>query len=116
MDKHKRAILFQLEPELAGPLRAALSATPLQVETDACEDGAQLAEMDAHWIFTGNLNALEQAIGPAADAGAKVVVVSRLADTRTYLDVMERGAHDYCTVPFDRAHLAWVLQSKEKGE
>lgn len=116
MDKPKRVILFQLEPDLAKPLAAALSSAPLRVNTHACDDVTQLAELKAQWIFTANLTALEQAMGPASASQAKVVVVSRLADTRTYLDAMDRGAHDYCSAPFDRAHLQWVLQHHDTAE
>ncbi|MBL8211899.1 MAG: hypothetical protein JNK87_14370 [Bryobacterales bacterium] len=116
MDKTKRAVLFQLEPDLAQPLQAALTAEPLRVNTHTCDDLAQLADFQAHWIFTANLTALDQAVELATASHAKVVVVSRLADTRTYLDAMDRGAHDYCSAPFDRAHLQWVLQHHDRAE
>ncbi|MGH9469607.1 MAG: response regulator [Terriglobia bacterium] len=42
---------------------------------------------------------------------AEVVVVSRIADTKLYIDVMERGGFDFIAPPFSEADLAHVVQS-----
>jgi len=38
-----------------------------------------------------------------------LVVVSRLADVRLYLDVMERGAYDFIVPPLASAEMAYVV-------
>jgi DNA-binding NtrC family response regulator len=45
------------------------------------------------------------------NTAAEVVVVSRLADTKLYMDVMQGGGFDFIAAPFSQAELAHVLQS-----
>lgn len=42
---------------------------------------------------------------------AEVVVVSRLPDTKLYMDVMERGGFDFMTPPFSKTEVAHVVES-----
>jgi DNA-binding NtrC family response regulator len=42
---------------------------------------------------------------------AEVVVVSRLPDTKLYLDVMEGGGFDFIAPPFTQTELAHVVQT-----
>jgi DNA-binding NtrC family response regulator len=42
---------------------------------------------------------------------AEVVVVSRLPDTKLYMDVMQGGGFEFMAPPFSQAELAHVLQS-----
>lgn len=44
-----------------------------------------------------------------------VVVVSRVPEVAEWLDAMEAGASDYCTAPFEPAHIAWILESNIKA-
>lgn len=45
------------------------------------------------------------------DVNAEVVVVSRIPDTKLYLDVMENGGFDFIAPPFFDADLAHVIES-----
>jgi DNA-binding NtrC family response regulator len=42
---------------------------------------------------------------------AEVVVVSRLPDTKLYMEVMERGGFDFMAPPFSRTEVAHVVES-----
>jgi DNA-binding NtrC family response regulator len=42
---------------------------------------------------------------------AEVVVVSRLPDTKLYMDVMERGGFDFMAPPFSHTEVAHVVES-----
>jgi DNA-binding response OmpR family regulator len=39
------------------------------------------------------------------------VVITRTPDTREWLDALEAGATDYCSVPIDTRQLHWMLES-----
>jgi DNA-binding NtrC family response regulator len=39
------------------------------------------------------------------------VVVSRTAETKEWLDAIEAGATDYCSVPIERRQLHWLMES-----
>jgi len=41
----------------------------------------------------------------------RVVVVSQRAEVAEWLDAIEAGARDYCSPPFESAHVLWILQS-----
>ena len=40
---------------------------------------------------------------------ARIVAVTRLAETDRWLDAIEAGADDYCAAPFEAFHLRWTL-------
>ena len=42
-----------------------------------------------------------------------VVVVGR-AEVAAWLDALEAGASDYCSPPFEDAHVQWILQSASR--
>jgi DNA-binding NtrC family response regulator len=44
-------------------------------------------------------------------AAAEVVVVSRLPNTKLYMDVMDGGGFDFIAPPFSQAEIAHVLQT-----
>src|SRR5487761_607587 len=44
-----------------------------------------------------------------AHSSAEVIVVSRLPDTRLYMEVMERGGFDFITPPFEQDDLRHLL-------
>ena len=39
------------------------------------------------------------------------VVVTRIPETSDWLDALEAGATDYCSVPFDPRHMSWLMES-----
>ncbi len=46
----------------------------------------------------------------AFSAKTPVIVVSRLLDIRLYLDVLERGAHDFVVPPISPSELAYIIR------
>ena len=40
-----------------------------------------------------------------------VVLVTRLPESRRWLDALDQGARDYCCAPFTRADVRWILHS-----
>lgn len=40
-----------------------------------------------------------------------VVVVTRLPESEKWLNALEAGADDYCSAPFERRHVRWILSS-----
>jgi DNA-binding NtrC family response regulator len=43
--------------------------------------------------------------------GLPVVVAGRTPDVAEWLDAIEAGASDYCTEPFEPAHIHWIVDS-----
>jgi len=39
------------------------------------------------------------------------VVVTRIPETREWLDALEAGATDYCSAPFETHHIEWLMES-----
>jgi DNA-binding NtrC family response regulator len=39
------------------------------------------------------------------------VVVTRIAETNEWLDAIEAGATDYCSVPIEKRQLHWLIES-----
>jgi len=39
------------------------------------------------------------------------VVVTRVPETRVWLDALEAGATDYCATPIERRQLRWLIES-----
>jgi len=39
------------------------------------------------------------------------VVVTRIPETTDWLDALEAGATDYCSAPFERMHMNWLMES-----
>lgn len=47
----------------------------------------------------------------AAPAKPPVIVVTRLADMKLYLDVLERGAHDFIVPPFSSSDMTYIIRA-----
>jgi DNA-binding response OmpR family regulator len=39
------------------------------------------------------------------------VVVTRIPETREWLDALEAGATDYCSAPIETRQLRWLMES-----
>jgi len=39
------------------------------------------------------------------------VVVTRVPETREWLDALEAGATDYCSSPFETRQINWLMES-----
>ena len=43
------------------------------------------------------------------------VVVSRIPETKEWLDALEAGATDYCSAPFETRQIRWLMESALPG-
>jgi DNA-binding response OmpR family regulator len=43
------------------------------------------------------------------------VVVSRVPETKEWLDALEAGATDYCSAPFETRQIRWLMESALPG-
>lgn len=46
--------------------------------------------------------------------GLPVIVVSQHSNITEWLDALDGGAADYCSSPFELAHMGWILSSHQK--
>jgi DNA-binding NtrC family response regulator len=46
-----------------------------------------------------------------SNPGLPVVVATRQPEERKWLDALESGAADYCSAPFERRQIEWILNS-----
>ena len=118
MSEHLFALLIHDHPEPFESLRRTLRE--LSIETysvPTCrEAGDLISQCKPHLIFTESslpdgwwssiLN-----IADLANVPLSVIVVSNYPDTRLYLSVMERGAFDFVTPPFEHESLNMVIRS-----
>jgi DNA-binding NtrC family response regulator len=117
MSKNPLALLVHAKSEPFDLLKRTLNE--LSVETCSvatCEEAHDLiSRLKPQMIFTESSlrdgwwsNILNMA--DSADVPLNVIVVSPYPDTRLYLSVMERGAFDVVTPPFDRKSLGSVVR------
>jgi DNA-binding response OmpR family regulator len=110
-----RALLYGIEPALAGDLEDALGQLGVSSRNVGMEGQLPLgAEYRADVVFSASEPARVQ---PLLDAVRKlrsrlpVVVVSRTPEVSQWIDSLEAGADDYCCAPFEPAALRWILDA-----
>ncbi len=104
----KRVLLAGIEHPLVDSLAQHLSDRGLEVhESETLSAANQTLSFDIAFCETDptGLMALLQSVH------CPVVVVSRVPNTREWLDAMDAGAADYCAAPFEREQLDWILES-----
>lgn len=90
-----------LAPELDLELTAVLRELSVEVVP---VDQASLA-----FCEPGDLDALRR-----MHPGLPVIVVSPHSNVTEWLDALDGGAADYCSAPFELAHLGWILSSRQR--
>lgn len=101
----KRAILFSLDPSLAGSLAQELAKCGCQTLTGAGDTPAK-----ADIVFCPSApTVLRKALSLFPET--PVVVVSRLPEVDGWLDALEEGAADYCAPPFETTQIRWLLET-----
>jgi DNA-binding NtrC family response regulator len=100
-----RAILLGLEPDVEAELAASLRAASFAVSHGA---GSPVAR-GGGLIFCSRGEAFTDA--KAAFPDLPVVVVSRLPDTREWLEALELGALDYIAAPFETVQMRWLWRA-----
>ena len=111
-----KVVLIGLEPSAASQVRDAFADD----HVIALHPHAVAAEklLDADIVFAGGepgaylelLRRLRQ-----ARPTLPFVVITRLPETTEWLDALEAGATDYCSVPVGARQLQWMMQSAVPG-
>jgi DNA-binding response OmpR family regulator len=113
-----KIFLIGLEQEAAGQICRALTVGRHQVEHQS--KGVPVRELvlnpeilDADIVFAGGEPAwyltLLKRVREARPA-LPFVVVTRTGETDEWLDALEAGATDYCSVPIEARQLHWLME------
>lgn len=107
-----KVVLISVEPVAAEHIRRTL-AERHQIENKL--DSVAVAELaEADIVFAGGepaqyLSLL--ALVRAARPDLPFVVVTRLPETGQWLDALEAGATDYCSVPVETRQIQWMMET-----
>ncbi len=108
-----RAILFGLDPaveaELAASLRGASYVVSKSVAGSAAPGRALGEGREGGIVFCPRGAPFSAA--RIAFPNMPVVIVSRLPDTREWLEALELGAADYVAAPFESIQMRWLLEA-----
>jgi DNA-binding NtrC family response regulator len=107
-----KIFLIGLEKEAAGQICRALTVGRHQVEHQPRDILIQELR-DADIVFAGgepawNLTLLKRV--REAQPALPFVVITRTAETHEWLDALEAGATDYCSVPIEARQLHWLME------
>ncbi len=101
----RRAVLFSVDPSLAGSLESVLTHCGCQVEPAS---GGMPERADI--VFCPSARPLlRRALSLFPQT--PVIVVSRLPEVDGWLDALEEGAADYCAPPFETIQIRWLLET-----
>jgi len=106
-----KLVLIGLEQDAAEQIYCALAADSHQIELQPLDvDTHEVLHTDI--VFAGGEHAgsLLKRIRVAWPA-LPFIVVTRVPETRDWLDALEAGATDYCTTPIDTRQLHWLMES-----
>jgi DNA-binding NarL/FixJ family response regulator len=112
-----KIVLIGLEQGAAGQICSALALDSHQIENQP-QDVVPRELGDADIVFAGGepnyyislLKLLRQ-----TRPSLPFVVVTRLPETREWLDALEAGATDYCSSPIDTRQLHWLMETALSG-
>jgi DNA-binding NtrC family response regulator len=108
-----KVVFVGLDQAAALPIAKALAAERHQVEQKP--KSALVPDLlDADIVFAGGEPShyllLLRSIREARPA-LPFVVVTRVPETAEWLDALEAGATDYCSAPFERRQIRWLMES-----
>ena len=110
-----RILILDMDQNLADQLGRVLTKDHHQVTRGNCLD-SRGAETEV--IFSGGDGGLYKphlATAKRIFPHVPFIVVTRLPETRQWLDALEDGATDYCAAPFERRQIRWILQTVLQG-
>jgi DNA-binding NtrC family response regulator len=118
MNEQILVLLIHNEPDPARSLKRALELQSVHViEARSLREARNILKGDSppHLIFTDpklsdGIWADVFTLAAKAPLAADVIVVSRVVDTRLYVETLEAGAIDFVTPPFREADLKHVLR------
>jgi DNA-binding NtrC family response regulator len=108
-----RIAFVGLDQIASGQIGAALEAGAHQVQRKS--ESTLLHELtDTDMIFAGGepqeyMSLLKQV--RQRRPAVPFVVVTRIPETREWLDALEAGATDYCSAPFEKQQIHWLMES-----
>jgi DNA-binding response OmpR family regulator len=106
-------VLLGLPEDLSRPLAQLLREESHQVrQRQFIRDVSKGAKADVAFI-SGDIPDLRNAIALLREKEPRIplIVVTRLPETRQWLDALEAGATDYIGGPFERVHIRWLMNS-----
>jgi DNA-binding response OmpR family regulator len=108
-----RVFFVGVEPAAAAQIARALVVERHQLEQRPKTSGAREL-LDADIVFAGGepahyLSLLREV--RESRPGLPFVVVTRVPETKEWLDALEAGATDYCSAPFENRQINWLMES-----
>jgi DNA-binding NtrC family response regulator len=108
-----KIVLIGIEEAAAGQICRALAVEQHQVEQHQ-QDLSIRDLRDADMVFAGGepacyLSLLKRV--REVQPTLPFVVVTRVAETKAWLDALEAGATDYCSVPIETRQIHWLMES-----
>jgi DNA-binding NtrC family response regulator len=118
MSEKISVLLVSGEPESFAPLKSFLQSQSLGTrEVPSCGEALLVlwGKQPPHLVFTDTQlpdGTWAEVISLAgkAQAPSNVIVVSRLVDVKLYVEVLERGAYDFITPPFEARELRYIVR------
>ncbi len=108
-----KVVLIGLEQAAAGQICRALAVESHQIEQQP-QNVFIRDVLDADIVFAGgepdHYMPLLKRVREARPS-MPFVVVTRMPETREWLDALEAGATDYCAVPIETRQLHWLMES-----
>ena len=104
-----KAVLFGLEPEVETELAASLRGASCVIWRSMGLPVMSGFGAGGGIVFCPRGAAFHAARTAYPDS--PVVIVSRLPDTREWLDALEMGAADYVAGPFESVQMRWLLET-----
>ena len=108
-----KVVFVGIEHALAVPIARALAVERHQLEQKSYS-AVILDVLDADIVFAGgeakNYLSLLRKVREARPT-LPFVVVTRVPETREWLDALEAGATDYCSAPFENRQIHWLMES-----
>jgi DNA-binding response OmpR family regulator len=115
-----KILLIGLEPAAAGQICRALAVDSHQIEQiePQIQNVALRDLRDADIVFAGGEPACYMPLLRRVRESRPTlpfVVVTRIPETREWLDALEAGATDYCAAPIETRQLQWLMESALAG-
>jgi DNA-binding NtrC family response regulator len=108
-----KVVLVGLEKAAAGQISRALAAGSHQID-DQGENVVARELQDADIVFAGGEPQVYMSLLKRvrqSRPSLPFVVVTRMPETREWLDALEAGATDYCAAPIDSRQLHWLMET-----
>jgi DNA-binding NtrC family response regulator len=106
-----KLVLIGLEQDATEQIYRALAADSHQIALRPLDVGMHEL-LDADIVFAGGAQT-GSLLKRIRDAWPTLpfIVVTRVPETRDWLDALEAGATDYCSTPIDTRQLHWLMES-----